>query len=328
MIMYMEKSAKILVAGYTGLVGSAITRQLQLQGYDNLLLRDYRDVDFTNQKQTLDFFEQNKPEFVFLAAAKVGGIVANSTYPAQFYYENIMIQSNIIHGSYLNKVKRLLFLGSSCIYPKLAPQPMKEEHLLTGALELTNRPYALAKIGGIEQCWSYNRQYSTHYIAAMPTNLYGPGDNYNLQSSHVLPAMIRKMHEAKERHDKTVTLWGTGSPYRELLCNLDLAAACVYLLNMEEATYNAFVGSSEQPPLVNIGYGQDFTIKELAAKVAAVVGFNGQIVWDSSKPDGTPRKLMDSSRIFALGWKPTVKLDDGIRLAYQDFLARRDTLKD
>jgi GDP-L-fucose synthase len=320
--MVMDKNAKILVAGYTGLVGSAITRQLQSQGYDNLLLKDYRDVDFTNQKQTLDFFTQNKPQFVFLAAAKVGGIVANNTYPAQFYYDNMMIQCNIIHGSYLNGVKRLLFLGSSCIYPKLAPQPMKEEHLLTGALEPTNRPYALAKIGGIEQCWSYNRQYGTKYTAAMPTNLYGPGDNYNLQSSHVLPAMIRKMHEAKNRPDQTVTLWGTGTPYRELLFNQDLAAACVYLLNMEEAKYNAFVGSTDQPPLVNIGYGQDFTIQELAAKVADVVGFKGQIIWDSTKPDGTPRKLMDSSRIFALGWRPTIKLEDGIRLAYQDFLSR------
>lgn len=325
---YMDKQAKILVAGYTGLVGSAITRQLQLQGYDNLLLKDYRDVDFTNQQQTLDFFSKNRPQYLFLAAAKVGGIVANNMYPAQFYYENMMIQCNIIHSAYLHGVKRLLFLGSSCIYPKLAPQPMKEEHLLTGPLESTNRPYALAKIGGIEQCWAYNRQYGTHYIAAMPTNLYGPGDNYNLQNSHVLPAMIRKMHEAKERPDNTATLWGTGSPYRELLYNQDLAAACVYLLNMEETEYNAFVGSTEQPPLVNIGYGQDFTIKDLAAIVAQVVGFNGQIIWDRSKPDGTPRKLMDSSRIFAFGWRPTVKLQDGVRLAYQDFLARKHTFKD
>jgi GDP-L-fucose synthase len=326
--MYMDKQAKILVAGYTGLVGSAITRQLQSQGYSNLLLKDHRDVDFTNQKQTLDFFAQNKPEFVFLAAAKVGGVVANNTYPAQFYYENVMIQSNIIHSSYTNQVDRLLFLGSSCIYPQLAPQPMKEEHLLTGPLEPTNRPYAMAKIGGIEQCWSYNRQYGTHYIAAMPTNLYGPGDNYNLQNSHVLPAMIRKMHEAKDRSDQTVTLWGTGTPYRELLFNQDLAAACVYLLNMEEDNYNAFVSNPDQPPLVNIGCGQDFTIKELAAKVADVVGFKGRIVWDSTKPDGTPRKLMDSSRIFALGWRPTVKLEDGIRLAYLDYLSRKDTFKD
>ncbi len=326
--MYMDKHAKILVAGYTGLVGSAITRQLQSQGYNNLLLKDYRDVDFTNQQQTLDFFAHNKPQFVFLAAAKVGGIVANNTYPAQFYYENMMIQCNIIHSAYANGVKRLLFLGSSCIYPKLAPQPMKEEHLLTGPLESTNRPYALAKIGGIEQCWAYNRQYGTKYIAAMPTNLYGPGDNYNLQNSHVLPAMIRKMHEAKERRDKTVTLWGTGTPYREFLYNQDLAAACVYLLNMDQTKYDAFVSSTDQPPLVNIGYGQDVTIKELAAIVAEAIGFKGKIVWDSSKPDGTPRKLMDSSRIFAMGWRPTVKLQDGIHLDYQDFLARKDTFKD
>jgi GDP-L-fucose synthase len=326
--MYINQYAKILVAGYTGLVGSAITRQLMSQGYDNLLMIDYRDVDFTNQQQTLDFFNKTKPEFVFLAAAKVGGIVANNTYPAQFYYENMMIQCNIIHSAYANGVKRLLFLGSSCIYPKLAPQPMKEEHLLTGPLESTNRSYALAKIGGIEQCWSYNRQYGTKYIAAMPTNLYGPGDNYNLQNSHVMPAMIRKMHEAKERSDQTVTLWGTGSPYREFLYNQDLAAACVYLLNMEEAKYIAFVGSPDQPPLVNIGYGQDVTIKELAEIVAGVVGFKGQILWDASKPDGTPRKLMDSSRIFDLGWRPTVKLQDGIKLAYQDFLSRKETFKD
>jgi GDP-L-fucose synthase len=326
--MYTDKQAKILVAGYTGLVGSAITRQLQSQGYHNLLLKDYRDVDFTNQQQTIEFLNTNKPDYVFLAAAKVGGIVANHTYPAQFYYENMMIQCNIIHSSYLSGVKRLLFLGSSCIYPKLAPQPMKEDHLLTGPLEPTNRPYALAKIGGIEQCWTYNRQYGTKYIAAMPTNLYGPGDNYNLQNSHVLPAMIRKMHEAKERSDKTVTLWGTGSPYREFLYNQDLAAACVYLLNMDPAKYDAFINSPDQPPLVNIGCGQDVTIKDLATIVAGVVGFNGQIVWDSGKPDGTPRKLMDSSRIFALGWRPTVKLEDGIRLAYQDYLARKDTFKD
>jgi len=324
----MDKHAKIFVAGHTGLVGSAITRQLKSQDYDNLLLTDFRDLDLTNQKQTQVFFDTNKPEYVFLAAAKVGGIVANNTYPAQFYYENMMIQSNVIHSSYLNGVKRLLFLGSSCIYPKLAPQPMKEEHLLTGPLEPTNRPYALAKIGGIEQCWAYNRQYGTKYIAAMPTNLYGPGDNYNLQNSHVMPAMIRKMHEAKERSDKTVTLWGTGSPYRELLYNQDLAAACVYLLNMNENKFNAFIRCPDQPPLVNIGYGQDVTIKELAKTVAGVVGFKGQIIWDNSKPDGTPRKLMDSSRIFATGWRPTVKLEDGIRLAYQDYLAHKDTFKD
>jgi GDP-L-fucose synthase len=326
--MYMDRHAKILVAGHTGLVGSAITRQLKSQDYDNLLLIDFRDMDLTNQKQTQMFFDKNKPEYVFLAAAKVGGIVANTTYPSQFYYENVMIQSNVIHCSYLNGVKRLLFLGSSCIYPKLAPQPMKEEHLLTGPLEPTNRPYALAKIGGIEQCWAYNRQYGTKYIAAMPTNLYGPGDNYNLQNSHVMPAMIRKMHEATERSDKTVTLWGTGSPYREFLYNQDLAAACVYLLNMEEAMFNALICCPDQPPLVNIGYGQDITIKELAKTVAGVVGFKGQIIWDSSKPDGMPRKLMDSSRIFAMGWHPTVKLEEGIRLAYQDYLARKDTFKD
>lgn len=319
----MNKNAKIYIAGHTGLVGGAITNELKRIGFTNLLTADYPDLDLTSQAQTLEFFQAEKPEYVFLAAAKVGGIVANSTYPAQFYYENVMIQSNIIHSAYLTGVKRLLFLGSSCIYPKLAPQPMKEEHLLSGFLEPTNRPYALAKIGGIEQCWSYNRQYGTRYIAAMPTNLYGPGDNYDLQNSHVMPAMIRKMHEAKTRGLSSVTLWGTGSPYREFLFNQDLAAACVYLLNLDDDAYSKFVGHDDVAPLVNVGSGSDLTIKELAETVAKVIGFDGELIWDTTKPDGTPKKLMDSSRIFSLGWKPKMKLDQGIEQAYKDFKARK-----
>jgi len=318
----MNKNSKIYIAGHTGLVGGAITNELKRLGFTNLLTADYPDLDLIDQSQARSFFETHKPEYVFLAAAKVGGIVANSTYPAQFYYENVMIQSNIIHSSYLTGVKRLLFLGSSCIYPKLAPQPMKEEHLLSGFLEPTNRPYALAKIGGIEQCWSYNRQYGTRYIAAMPTNLYGPGDNYDLQTSHVMPAMIRKMHEAKTQGLFSVTLWGTGSPYREFLFNQDLAAACVYLLNLDDDAYGKFVGHDDLAPLVNVGSGSDLTIKELAETVAGVIGFDGDLVWDTTKPDGTPRKLMDSSRIFSLGWQPKIKLEQGIEQAYKDFQER------
>ena len=323
----MDKKAKIYVAGHTGLVGGAIYRRLAELGYENIVTSEFPGVDMTAQAEAREFFEANKPEYVFLAAAKVGGIIANNTYPAQFYYENMMIQCNIIHSAYLTGVKRLLFLGSSCIYPKMAPQPMKEEHLLSGYLEPTNRPYAIAKIGGIEQCWSYNRQYKTRYLAAMPTNLYGPGDNYDLQNSHVMPAMIRKMHEAKEAGRDSVTLWGTGSPYREFLFNQDLAAGCVFLLNMDDERFSKFVGHEDIAPLVNIGSGCDMTIKELAETVARIVGFTGKLIWDTTKPDGTPKKLMDSSRIFSLGWKPEVSLEEGIGRAYQDFLARQDIFK-
>jgi GDP-L-fucose synthase len=322
---FMQPESKIYVAGHTGLVGGAITRQLQEQGYTNLVTADYPQLDLIDQAQAKAFFDEHRPEFVFLAAAKVGGIVANSTYPGQFYYENVQIQNNVIHNAYKTGIKRLLFLGSSCIYPKLAPQPMKEEHLLTGSLEPTNRAYAIAKIGGIEQCWGYNRQYGTRYIAAMPTNLYGPGDNYDLQNSHVMPAMIRKMHTAKTEGQASVTLWGTGRPYREFLFNQDLAVACVYLLNLDEKAYSMYVGHEDIAPLVNIGSGIDLAIKELAETVAEVVGFDGELVWDTSKPDGTPRKLMDSGRIFSLGWLPKVNLKQGIAIAYEDFKVRYES---
>jgi len=316
----MDLHAKIHIAGHAGLVGGAIMRELAHQGYANVVTRSSDELDLTHQAETLAFFQEEKPDYVFQAAARVGGIHANSTYPAQFYYDNVMIQNNVIHSAYLTGVKRLLFLGSSCIYPKLCPQPMKEEHLLCGYLEPTNRPYALAKIGGIEQCWAYNREYGTRYLAAMPTNLYGPGDNYDLNNSHVLPAMIRKMHEAKVQLRPSLTLWGTGSVHRELLFSEDLARAVVYLMNLNEVHYGQVVGLEESPPLINVGFGEDQTIRCLAETVAAVVGFGGRIEWDSSKPDGPPKKLLDSSMIFSLGWAPAVSLKEGVQRAYADYL--------
>lgn len=306
----MEKYAKIYVAGHRGMVGSAIVRQLEAQGYSNLLVRTSKELDLRNQADVADFFEVEKPEYVFLAAAKVGGIVANNTYRADFLYENLAIQNNIIHQSYLQGVKKMLFLGSSCIYPKLAPQPLKEEYLLSGFLEPTNEPYAIAKIAGIKLCEAYRSQYGCNFISAMPTNLYGPNDNYDLQNSHVLPAMIRKFHEAKTSGKTEVVLWGTGSPMREFLYADDLAAACMYLME----NYN-------EAELVNVGTGVDVTIKELAETVQEIVGFEGDLVWDTSKPDGTPRKLMDVSKLHAVGWKHTIELKEGIKLAYADFLA-------
>ncbi|WP_077541837.1 GDP-L-fucose synthase family protein [Sedimentisphaera cyanobacteriorum] len=316
----MDKNSKIYVPGHTGLVGSAIIRELQRRGFDNLLLKSIDELDLLDSKVVADFMQREKPDFIIQCAAKVGGIIANNTYPGQFFYENMRIQTNIIHNAYLAGVKRLLFLGSSCIYPKHCPQPMKEEHLLTGELEPTNRPYALAKIGGIEMCWSYNRQYGTRYLAVMPTNLYGPGDNYDLQNSHVIPGLIHKMHLAKSENRDSVELWGTGSPYREFLYSDDLARACVHLLDLEDDMYSKFVGHEDIAPLINIGCGEDQTIKELAEIVKEVVGFDGEIKWDTSKPDGTPRKLLDVSRLFSLGWKPSISLKDGIKLAYEDFL--------
>lgn len=317
----MDKTSKIYIAGHRGLVGSALIKMLRVKGYENLLLRTHAELDLTCQVAVGDFFSKERPDYVFLAAAKVGGILANNTYPAEFIYQNLAIQNNIIHSSWQNKVKRLLFLGSSCIYPKECPQPMKEEYLLTGPLESTNRPYAIAKIAGIEMCWSYNRQYGTRYIAAMPTNLYGPGDNYDLQNSHVLPALIRKMHEAKESGAKEVVAWGTGTPRREFLYSEDMADACIFLMNIEEHILASLL-QEEIPPLVNIGCGQDQTIAELVKIVKEVVGFTGDIVWDSSKPDGTMQKLLAIERLARLGWRPETSLLHGVEKAYGDYLGQ------
>lgn len=318
----MELNAKIYVAGHRGLVGSALARNLQAKGYSNLLLRTHAELDLTDPKAVEAFFAEQKPEYVFLAAAKVGGIHANNTYPAEFIRDNLAIQTNVIHASYLNNVKRLLFLGSSCIYPKLAPQPLKEEYLLTGLLEETNRPYALAKIAGIEMCWSYNRQYSTQYLAVMPTNLYGPGDNYHPENSHVIPAMIRRFHEAKLNSQPSVAIWGTGTPRREFLYSDDMADACVFLMNLPDEQYQPLLAAERNnglPPLVNIGVGEDVTIKELAELIKQTTGFLGDITYDTTKPDGTPRKLMDVGRLHAMGWRAATDLKMGIINAYKDF---------
>ena len=317
----MDKKARIYVAGHRGLAGSAIVRQLQQKGCGNLLLRTHAELELTDQAAVRDFFERERPDYVFLAAAKVGGIVANNSYPAEFIHSNLAIQTNVLHESWRAGVKRLLFLGSSCIYPRECPQPIKEAYLLTGPLEATNRPYAVAKIAGVEMCWSYNRQYGTRFLAAMPTNLYGPGDSYDLNNSHVLPALIRKMHEAMKDGLEEVVIWGTGSPMREFLYSEDMAEACVYLLDLPAAKFEELVSDSV-PPLVNIGCGEDQTIAELAQTVARVVGFRGSLRFDTSKPDGTPRKLLDSARINALGWRPRTRIDAGIAAAYQDFLGR------
>ena len=315
----MNLNAKIYIAGHRGLVGSALVRQLNARSYTNLVTRTHAELDLTNQSAVQDFFAQEKPDFVFLAAAKVGGIHANNTYPAEFIHQNLAIQINVIHESWRNNVQRLLFLGSSCIYPKDCPQPIKEEYLLTGPLEPTNRPYALAKIAGIEMCHAYNRQYGTKYIAAMPTNLYGPGDNYDLSNSHVLPALIRKMHEAKTRGDKEVVVWGTGTPWREFLYSEDMADASVYLMNLPEAKFASLI-SENLPPLVNIGCGEELSIKELAQMVKEIIGFNGQLTFNTSKPDGTMRKLMDVSKLKQMGWQATTNLRDGISMAYKTYL--------
>jgi len=317
----MNKTAKIYVAGHRGLVGSAIVRALQQQGYDNLLLRSHAELDLMEQAPVRAFMEAEKPDYVFLAAAKVGGIHANNTYPAEFIHSNLAVQTNVIHESWRVGVKRLLFLGSSCIYPRNCPQPIKEDYLLTGPLEATNRPYALAKIAGIEMCWSYNRQYDTRFIAAMPTNLYGPGDSYDLANSHVLPALIRKMHEAKTRGDKEVTIWGTGTPLREFLCSDDMADASLHLMQLPEDRYMELL-TADGPPLVNIGCGHDQTIRAMAEIVAQTVGFTGELRFDVSKPDGTPRKLLDVSRMSRLGWSAKIPLAVGLADAYADYLKR------
>ena len=323
----MTPHTRIYIAGHRGLVGSAIVRRLQALGHTRLITRSHAELDLTDDRATQALFEQEKPEVVFLAAAKVGGIVANNRYPAEFIRDNLAIQTNVIHAAWRAGVRRLLFLGSSCIYPKLAAQPMKESALLTGPLEPTNRPYALAKIAGVEMCWSYNRQYGTRYLAAMPTNLYGPGDNYHPTNSHVIPALIRKFHEAKQRGDVSVTVWGTGTPRREFLYSDDMAEACVHLMALPDDRYTALLGSDEsvtgrfEPPLVNIGVGHDMKIAELAAAVAKTVGYAGQIVYDTSKPDGTPRKLMDVGLINAAGWAARTALGDGLAVAYAEFKA-------
>ncbi|MCU0468179.1 MAG: GDP-L-fucose synthase [Arcicella sp.] len=298
------------------MVGSAIHRKLQEKGFTNFILRTSRELDLRNQQAVSDFFKTEKPEYVFLAAAKVGGIIANNTYRADFLYENLAIQNNVIHSAYETGVKKLMFLGSSCIYPKLAPQPLKEDYLLSGFLEETNEPYAIAKIAGIKMCEAYRSQYGCDFISVMPTNLYGPNDNYDLQNSHVLPAMIRKFHEAKIAGSESVTLWGTGSPMREFLHADDLAEACVYLME-----------NYSEPQLINVGTGEDVTIKALAETVKNIVGFEGTLIWDTTKPDGTPRKLMDVSKLHAQGWKHTIELKEGIGLAYQDFLQHHDSLR-
>ena len=337
----MDKQAKVYVAGHRGLVGSAVVRKLQAEGYTNLVLRTSKELDLRDQIAVAEFFLEEKPDYVFLAAARVGGIIANSSYPADFIYDNLMIQNNVIHNAYLAGIKRLLFLGSTCIYPKLAPQPMKEEYLLTGPLEPTNDAYAIAKIAGVTMCRSYNRQYGTRFLAAMPTNLYGPNDNFDLEKSHVLPALIRKFHEARisqERREKLeersnvshlasdvsrddkVIIWGTGAPKREFLHVDDLADACLFLMNLPEEIFSSLLTLHSSPALINIGTGEEVTIRDLAQLVKEVTGFSGELAFDTSKPDGTPRKLCDVSRLHSLGWRHKIGLQEGLREVYKWFL--------
>ena len=304
----MEKRAKIYVAGHNGMVGSAILRKLEKEGFSNLITRNSRELDLTDQQQASDFFLTEQPEYVFLAAAKVGGIIANNTYRADFIYQNLAIQNNVIHQSYLNNVKKLMFLGSSCIYPKMAPQPIREEYMLTGPLESSNEPYAIAKIAGIKMCEAYRSQYGCNFISVMPTNLYGYNDNYHPQNSHVLPALIRKFHEAKMRSSPHVNVFGTGTPLREFLFSDDLADACYFLME-----------NYDEPTLINIGTGKDLKISDLASLIKTIIGFEGDIHFDSSKPDGTHKKLLDVSKLHALGWKHKIELTEGIKLAYEDF---------
>ncbi len=348
----MDKNSKIYIAGHTGLVGSALVRRLEKEGCSNMILRRHSELDLERQSEVEDFFEKERPEYIFLAAAKVGGIHANSAYSAEFIYRNLAIQNNVIHSAWKTNVKRLIFLGSSCIYPRDCPQPMKEEHLLTGPLEATNEPYAISKIAGIKMCEAYNRQHGTSFLAAMPTNLYGPNDNYDLENSHVLPALIRKFHLArlassgkrekieideklfgpvppafKEAIDSpgetVVTIWGTGKPFREFLHVDDLADACVFLMSLEQRLFIPIV-TSVPAPLVNIGFGKEISIKDLAELVRKIVGFEGRMFFDSSKPDGTPRKLLDISRIIALGWQPSISLSEGIRSTYEFYLKKSE----
>lgn len=319
------ENPKIYVAGHRGMVGSAIVRALQAQGSTNIVTRSRAALDLTNQAAVRKFFETEKPDQVYLAAAKVGGIHANNTFPAEFIYQNLMMQANIIHEAWQQGVQKLLFLGSSCIYPKMAPQPMREDALLTGTLEPTNEPYAIAKIAGIKLCESYNRQYGADYRSVMPTNLYGPGDNYHPENSHVIPALIRRFHEAKLANAPFVTIWGTGTPRREFLYVDDMAAASVYVMNLDKPIYDAHTQLMQSH--INVGYGEDVTIRELAQAVAEAVGYKGEITFDTSKPDGTPRKWMDSSRLNKLGWKPQVNLQTGLAKAYEDYITRGSLLR-
>jgi GDP-L-fucose synthase len=322
--MSINKNTKIYVAGHRGMVGSAIVRQLQAKGFNNLVMRTHAELDLTNQQAVAGFFQKEKPEQVYLAAAKVGGIHANNTYPAEFIYQNLMMKANVVHQAFQVGVKRLLFLGSSCIYPKMAPQPMAEDALLTGKLEATNEPYAIAKIAGIKLCESYNRQYGlSHgidYRSVMPTNLYGPGDNYHPENSHVIPALIRRFHEAKEKSSPEVVIWGTGTPMREFLYVDDMAAASVFVMELDKLLYDQHTEPMQSH--INVGFGSDITIKELAETVGEVIGYQGKIIFDLSKPDGTPKKLMNSDRLKRMGWHAKVQLLDGLCLAYEDYLSQ------
>lgn len=320
----MRKDSKIFVAGHRGLAGSAIMRRLQALGFANLIVRTHAELDLTNQRAVQEFFEAERPAVVLIAAGKVGGIYANNTYRGDFIYQNLAIQMNVIHQAYRVGVKRLLALGSSCIYPRDCPQPIKEEYLLTGPLEPTNQPYAIAKIAAIEMCWSYNRQYDTQYLCGMPTNLYGPGDTYNLQNSHVLPALIRKFHEAKIRGESSAVVWGTGSPMREFLYSDDMADACVHLVCLPDVEIKSIL-NNRHPPLINIGYGKDISIRTLAELVRRTIGSDAELTWDDSKPDGTPRKLLDSTRLAKLGWNAKTPIELGLRLAYEDFQSGPDS---
>jgi GDP-L-fucose synthase len=325
----LDKSAKVYVAGHRGLVGSALVRGLRARGHSHIVERTHAELDLADQAAVERFFAAERPEFVFAAAAKVGGIHANNAYPAEFIRENLAIEANVIHSAWRHGVRRMLFLGSSCIYPRMAPQPIRESSLLTGPLEATNRPYALAKIAGIEMCWSYNRQYGTRFLSAMPTNLYGPGDNYHPENSHVIPALIGKFHQAKVSGAPSVVVWGTGKPRREFLYSDDMADACLFLMALPDAEFDRLLGSDEartgtfEPPIVNIGMGEDLTIAELAALVRDTVGFEGAIEMDATRPDGTPRKLLDVSRLNAAGWHAKVGLAEGLRRTYEDFLRTR-----
>lgn len=321
----IHPQSKIYVAGHRGLAGSAIVRRLLAGGHapQSLLLRTHAELDLTDQRAVRDFFSREKPEYVFLGAARVGGIVANMTYPAEFIYSNLAIQTNVIHAAWETGVKRLLFLGSSCIYPRECPQPIKEEYLLAGPLEPTNRPYALAKIAGVGMCHAYNRQYGTRYLAVMPTNMYGPNDNYDLNSSHVLPALLRKVHEAKLRGEKEVVVWGTGAPRREFLYSDDMADASIFLMNQPDSALD-FLFNDKEPPLVNVGCGEDVSIRELAEMVTKVVGFKGALTFDSSKPDGTMRKLLDVGRLKAMGWTAGMTLERGIEISYRAFVEEHE----